>query len=377
MMNDLINGNNGFVKEMKTLSNLPYRSKPYSAKNWGHVRHTLCSYPSKIKPAIAYYLVKLFSGPADIILDPFSGVGTIPFEACLNKRKGIGIDLSPLAFHVTNGKIHNIDKSKVKEEIEKIRDKIEKTKDIELLDCEARTFYHPITYREILIARNYFLNNEIIPERSFVLSCVLHILHGNRPYALSRRSHNIIPISPKGDFVYKSLIKSLEEKSNRMLKRNLPIDFIDGDAFNGDVCNMKIESNSINRIITSPPFLGTTEFLRHNRIRLWFCGWDSDKIIKLKKKSHFLEFNGLQLYPKIFREFERVLTTDGLLVLHLGIYKNENMAASLIPIGEDHGFSLLGVINEDSTHLETHGRTDRGGTHTHQFLIMQKSVGNR
>ena len=75
-MNNLINRDNEFVKEMKILSNLPYRFKPYSARNWGHIRHNLCSYPSKIKPAIAYYLVKLFSRPRDTVLDPFSGVGT-------------------------------------------------------------------------------------------------------------------------------------------------------------------------------------------------------------------------------------------------------------------------------------------------------------
>lgn len=97
--------NNGYKKEMKILSDLPYRKFPFSSRNWGHKRHSLCSYPSKIKPAIAHHLVTLFSKPKEIILDPFCGVGTIPFEACLNDRKGIGLDLSPLAFHVTNAKV--------------------------------------------------------------------------------------------------------------------------------------------------------------------------------------------------------------------------------------------------------------------------------
>lgn len=191
-MNNIINDGNEFVKEMKIFSTLPYRYKPFSARNWGHIQHTLCSYPSKMKPAIAYHLVELFSKPKDTVLDPFSGVGTIPFEACLNSRIGIGIDLSPFAFHVTNAKVHKIDRIKVKEEIRNVRNEIESIKDIELLDCEAKSFYHPITYQEILIAKNYFLNKDITPERSFVLSCILHILHGNRPYALSRRSHNTI-----------------------------------------------------------------------------------------------------------------------------------------------------------------------------------------
>ena len=37
--------------------------------------------------------------------DPFSGSGTVPLEACLNGRHGIGSDLSPLAVVLTRGKI--------------------------------------------------------------------------------------------------------------------------------------------------------------------------------------------------------------------------------------------------------------------------------
>jgi len=372
MMNNILISNSLYEKEIKFLSTLPYRKHPYSAKNWGHIRHCLCSYPSKIKPSIAYHLVTLFSKPNDVVLDPFSGVGTIPFEACLNHRNGIGIDLSPLAFHVTNAKVHKVDKSKVDDEIKRLENAISEPDKIEIIDCEAKSFYHPFTFCEILAARNYFLNSEVTPVRSFVFSCLLHILHGNRPYALSRRSHNLIPIPPKGDFVYKSLIKSLTEKTDRMLKEELSSEFIEGGSYNNDACNMKLEPNSIDVIITSPPFLGTTEFLRQNRIRLWFCGWGKDDLIKLKKNSNFFEYNGLTLYPRIFKEFDRVLRVEGTVVLHLGIYKKENMADSIIPIAEEKGFTLLGLINEDSTHIETHGRTDKGGTHTHQFLIMKK-----
>lgn len=371
-MNDTIDQKSEYFQSMMKLAEYPYHYKPYSARNWGHIRHTLCSYPSKIKPSIAHYLVILFSKPHEIVLDPFSGVGTIPFEACLNTRKGIGIDLSPFAFNVTNSKVHKINKLKVNDIIEEIRKEIEILREIEIPECEAKPFYHPDTFKEILIAKKYFQNNNISPEKSFVFSCLLHILHGNRPYALSRRSHNIIPIPPKGDFIYKSLIKSLSEKTDRLLEKALPDGFTEGSAFLGDACDMEIESKSIDKIITSPPFLGTTEFLRQNRIRLWFCGWDADKITALKRSSHFLEYNELKLYPKIFAEFNRVLKKDGLIVLHSGVYKNKNMAMSLIPIAKKNDFKILGLINEDSSHLENHGRTDRGGTHTHQFLILKK-----
>lgn len=42
-----------------------------------------------------------------------------------------------------------------------------------------------------------------------VISALMHILHGNRPYALSRKSHPITPYAPTGDYIYKALLGNL------------------------------------------------------------------------------------------------------------------------------------------------------------------------
>src|SRR5262249_6607691 len=84
---------------------LPYRKGGFGKKNWGSPLHSLCSYPSKLKPAIAHVLVTYFTEPGMRILDPFAGCGTVPLEACLCGRVGIGADLSPLAYRLTLAKV--------------------------------------------------------------------------------------------------------------------------------------------------------------------------------------------------------------------------------------------------------------------------------
>ena len=84
---------------------MPYRQAPYSGRNWGHPWHSLCSYHGKLKPAIAHFMIERFTRRGDIVLDPLCGVGTIPFEACLQGRIGIGNDLSELAYVVTKAKL--------------------------------------------------------------------------------------------------------------------------------------------------------------------------------------------------------------------------------------------------------------------------------
>ena len=89
----------------KFISELPYKKYPYSGRNWGHSWHSLCSYHGKLKPSIAYFLVNNFTEKGDIVLDPLCGVGTIPLEACLQGRIGVGNDLSQLAYVVTKAKL--------------------------------------------------------------------------------------------------------------------------------------------------------------------------------------------------------------------------------------------------------------------------------
>jgi hypothetical protein len=67
-----------------------------------------------------------------------------------------------------------------------------------------------------------------------VVASLLHVLHGNRPYALSRRSHPITPDAPSGDFEYRPVIPRVENNVERSLDADVPFDFRVGDAFRAD-----------------------------------------------------------------------------------------------------------------------------------------------
>src|SRR5699024_5089196 len=95
----------------------PHKTSEYKGRNWGHPWHSLCSYHGKLKPSIAHHLVKRFTVKGDVVLDPMSGVGTIPFEASLQGRIGIGNDLSELAFMVTKAKLTLPEREKVEQKL--------------------------------------------------------------------------------------------------------------------------------------------------------------------------------------------------------------------------------------------------------------------
>jgi DNA modification methylase len=98
-------GNDWETKWAQFKSSLPHQKQPYAKREWGGPVHSMCSYQGKMKPALGHHLVEVFSSAGDVVVDPFSGAGTIPFEACRMARHGYGMDLSRLGHVLTAAKI--------------------------------------------------------------------------------------------------------------------------------------------------------------------------------------------------------------------------------------------------------------------------------
>ena len=72
--------------------------------------HKIHRYPAIFVPELAEKIIKTFSNEGDTVLDIFSGSGTTLLECLKLRRKGIGIELNPLAILITKVKTQYIDK---------------------------------------------------------------------------------------------------------------------------------------------------------------------------------------------------------------------------------------------------------------------------
>lgn len=361
--------------------NLPHQQLPFSKRNWGHSNHSLCSYQGKLKPSIANQLVTTFVPERGKLLDPFSGVGTIPFEASLNGIESFGIDISIPAYYISSAKVGYHNPKDCFRYISLLSKYIESNKCTRKEIAETQQFgfnktiseyYEKQTLKELVLARR-FISEQYpkTPSEMLVVSALLHILHGNRPYALSRRSHPIVPYAPQGEFVYKNLAEKLINKVERTLNNELPLKFKSGKIFNQDINTIwPQEINNLDAVITSPPFFDSTRFYLANWLRIWFAGW-SEKDFKHQINSFIEEKQkkSFNVYESIFRQSRERLKNGGVMVLHLGKSNKCDMAEELQKVSK-RWFKTADLFDESVAHCESHGIRDKGTVTSHQYLVL-------
>jgi DNA modification methylase len=370
---------------------LPYKQGEFAKRNWGSNMHSLCSYQGKLKPSIAYHLIQRFTKQGDVVLDPFCGIGTIPLEACLNGRIGIGIDLNPIAYANTIAKVRKLDKQVINAELSRFQAYIAENpatadeilavnEKLPISNGKISEYYHADTLNEIIAARRFFSTiSTDNAEQQFLLACMLHILHGNRPYALSKRSNNQTPLKPRQDevAVYKNVADKVREKAERMFSSlEYGEMFSEGAVQLGSVFDVQRTPSSVDAIITSPPFASSTRFYSSNWLRLWFCGSGSDTM--MNEKERFVDYQQERdfddVYLRILDIYYHVLKSGGVAVMHLGKTIKIDMLKKISALlRQDMRFEILGTAEESVADCNKHGLRDQGATTDHQFLFFRKT----
>ena len=365
----------------KFKATLPHQQGEFAKRNWGHPLHSLCSYQGKMKPSLAAHLVKTFTTSGDKMLDPFSGVGTIPFEASLHGVESWAFDINPPAVHITAGKIGKGSTDECDATVARLdaylqnhvvsREERKSTESIRF-NGPLTSYFHKKTLDEILLARRFFLEiSAVSTSESLVLACLLHILHGNRPYALSRRSHPITPFAPTGETEYRPLVPRLRAKVERSLAVPKPTWFARGHSVYQDATEWwPAHIEALDAVITSPPFFDSTRFHLANWMRLWFCGWEASDFqqrplafVDERQKHSF------DVYRPIIRQCRERLKSGGVAVFHLGASRKCDMAKELARVAKTW-FRVADVYVEAVSHCESHGIRDKGTVLSHQYLVL-------
>jgi hypothetical protein len=240
--------------------------------------HQLSPYIGKIKSSIAGDLVEQFSKPGDLVVDPFAGAGTIPFEAAVRGRWTLGADISPYARILSKAKLSpppSVDAALSLAE-QALQEAAQLPKpDLRTVPAWVRRFYHPNTLREAL----NFASICRRPGNEFLMACLLGILHHQRPGFLSYPSSHLVPYLrnrkyPRrqfpGMYAYRELRPRLLAKVRRSYKRFVAPPDSAVVGFKQTAVQNVVMPACFGALITSPPYMNALDYGRDNRLRLWF-----------------------------------------------------------------------------------------------------------
>lgn len=295
-----------------------------------YLTHWVYPYKGKFHPQMIRALLNIIGlKEGDIVFEPFSGSGTTALEAQLLGINFIGIDISPLC--VMQGRVKT-ESIYVLEEILKIKDEVISKPTNTLFSTEANYYemIEKLTSDERI--RNFY--------KMVRLLAVSDKSRRNRNFDTSFIKNLNLMIASTKDFI------EIKEKLKLKLG-DIKIEF-------GDSRNIKLPDNSVDGIITSPPYSIALDYVQNDAHSLEDLGFDVSRI-----RKDFIGVRGtgrsrVDLYnadmEKSYSEMYRVLKPNKYAVIVIGnaTYQGKEVktAEFTIKYMESFGFKLIKNINK-------------------------------
>lgn len=372
------------IKSAKSLRTHFSRKCEHSVVGSESTLHQLAPYIGKIKSSIASFLIENFTTKGEIIFDPFCGAGTIPLEAWSLGRDVVANDLNPYAFLLTQAKLCSVpSESEIFQEIERISELVNVRIKYQAIDNTPEwvsSFFNPETLKEIIAWV------EILKENNhwFLLSCLMGILHHQRPGFLSFPSSHTVPYLrlnkfPKQEYPelyqYRNVKERIIKKAKRALKRLPKLDPEQKRlVYNLDASKLQLNM-TVDAVITSPPYMRQLDYARDNRLRLWFLGIEDYRPLDETISPKEVDF--VEIITNCLQNWNRIIRVGGKCILFLGDNYSKKMQATLPSIIEDILKNKIGTFELSFKHesiIPTNRRVrrDHEGNKSETLLVFQK-----
>jgi DNA methylase len=404
---------------------------------WGHSFHPMCSYLASFPAALAHAFIARYSRPGDVVLDPFSGRGTTPLQACAEGRIGVGNDLNPFAHLLTASKVAPATRAGAMTRVaglrlgwnaaapawtalaERVVRHPEKTlipvagsgtgashEGTESVPLEVALAFHPDTLGQLLFVRTSLRLDDRTDR--FLAAAITGILHGKSASYLSELMPNTFSMAPRyvREFAARTAFASprrdvfdgLGRKVDRLFRQPGPS--TEGIALLGDARDVARRARAALRehgrpdrarlVVTSPPYLRVVKYGYYNWLRTWFLGFDAKAIDAALDDAHHRE-PYLAFLREVLAGLRPALTEDAVVVLVIGDVETDRGRRIRGGIGlaervwehaaEPEGYRLAGVALDDVSAVKKMTKLwgDEAGraTKTDRILVLGATESGR
>jgi DNA modification methylase len=269
----------------------------FHGQNSRYASHDLHAFAAKFPPQLPRTFIRGLTNPGDVVLDPMMGSGTTVVEALLEGRQAIGLDIDLLALRLCRVKTTPLDLDSLREVGYKVSSRADTLlSDGEFIDralneqFDERTkafidyWFFPTTQRELmaLILAIQEVDNTLI--RHFLeltFSSIIITKSGGvsraRDLAHSRPHLDKTKI-PKNALEQFLLRLRKNFASIAQLKTNGKSAILEA----GDARSMPFADQSIDLIVTSPPYANALDYMRAHKFSLVWFGESVTDLSKLR-----------------------------------------------------------------------------------------------
>ena len=329
------------------------------AKNHKTSYQRAFQYVASFPPSTPAIFINMYSKEGDVVLDPFSGKGTCPLQALVMNRVGIGNDMSKVAYTYTYSRVHSIPFNEILESIEELK---RNTRDIVVnpYNYEALLYmYHFDTLMDIIRVREYLMD-KYDDKSMFLKAHICGILYGSSPMDLTNGLPGVIPlnlssikkhvVNYKDKPVYKDLFVCLKDKIKYAMRTGVPRN--EGKVFCGNVLDLskKMDKDSVNLVVTSPPYVDLVTYGEVTWIMQWFLGEDYrvyDKKTKDVGSCSGVEESYFSLMKKTLELMYELLKDNSVCVFVVGGSRSKvdklgvfDIPMKFIKVGREVGFNI-------------------------------------
>lgn len=383
---------------------------------WGHAMHSMCSYHGMFPAKVAHYFIQRYSKPGDTVLDPFSGRGTTALQARVEGRLAVCNDLNPLAYVLSRAKVDPPTWGEVNRFLDELETLFNKTPTADLdVSPDIRMLYHENTLRQLTFIRERLISQPLTSwsRNEYMLAGALAgIMHGawrrdGSSQYLSISMPNTFSMAPAyvKKFIRENELKKLDQDVFERLRDKLARLYLDetpgltGTAHNADAAMLlsgnAVAPNSVDLVVTSPPYLQVVNYGQSNWIRLWLLGIDEvgrEQGEGRKKLDALLDhrhtYNSYcDFMLRTVLGIQRVLKKDGVAVLVIGDVKAAGkddplpLAAKMWDdIKERTALRLIEIVEDDlpaqSKVSRIWGETKGQATNRDCALVLTHEDGN-
>lgn len=308
-------------------------------------RSNLLPWRGQFSPQLIESLLNNYSKKRDVVLDPFMGSGTVLYECSLHNLHSVGIDLNPAAVKMAQIYLLSLyPKNERKKFIKSIESKISS-----FIDKELPLFQFATPRTKMTKQDSSVLFEELYECYSKQMSHEVQLIFETY----------LLLLDPKETKLTKNRAANLWKRLS-LLVMSLPESKSEIQIYNGDCRSVPLNKNSVDLIITSPPYINVFNYHQQKRMSVEMLGWDVLSVAKTEIGSNRKHRGNryltviqycLDMYM-VFKELQRICKTGATIIFVVGRESNVKKTAF-------YNSEIIASIAEQSLGFTVTGRHER------------------